>query len=66
MRLKSTQGKTTKHPGFTRVAKKIARKEGISEKRASAELAASTRRASASAKKKNPSLRKVKGKNYVG
>lgn len=52
---------TTKHPGFKAVATKMANKQGISVKRANAELAASTRHASAPAKKKNPRLKKVKG-----
>jgi len=51
-----------KHPGFKAVAKKIARKQGVSIKRASAILAASTRRASAKAKRANPRLKRVKGK----
>lgn len=51
-----------KHPGFKAVQKKIAKKEGISEKAAGAILASSSRKASASAKKKNPNLKKVKGK----
>ena len=49
-----------KHPGFKAVANKIARKQGVSVKEASAELAASTRRASAKAKAKNPNLKRVK------
>lgn len=50
-----------KHPGFKRVAAGIARRKGISRKRAGAILAASTRRASKAAKRKNPRLRRVKG-----
>lgn len=50
-----------KHPGFKKVASKIASKEGISKEKASAILAASTRKASAKAKKSNPKLKKVKG-----
>lgn len=49
-----------KHPGFSAVASKIAKKEGISKKRAGAILAASSRRASAGAKRKNPRLKRVK------
>lgn len=49
------------HPGFKAVASKIASKQNISKERASAELAASTRRASAGAKKANPRLKRVKG-----
>ena len=49
-----------KHPGFKAVQKKIAVKYGM--KRAGAILAASTRRASEKAKRKNPRLKRVKGK----
>lgn len=45
---------------FKAVAAKMAAKQGISKDRASAELAASTRKASSSAKRKNPKLKKVK------
>lgn len=48
------------HPGFNAVANKIARKEGVSKKAAGAMLAASTRKASAKAKRANPKLRRVK------
>ena len=47
-------------PGFKKVAAGIAAKQGISKAAASAILAKSTRNASASAKRKNPNLRKVK------
>lgn len=50
------------HPGFKAEAEKIARREGVSKKRASAMLASGTRRASKSARKKNPRLNRVKGK----
>lgn len=50
----------TKHPGFKAVAQKIARKEGVSMKQASAILASSTRNSSASAKRANTRLRRVK------
>lgn len=50
-----------KHPGFKAVQKDIAKKEGVSEERAGAILAASSRKASAKAKSKNPRLKKVKG-----
>lgn len=46
--------------GFKANAQKIAQKQGISVKRASAILASSTRKASASAKRKNPRLKRVK------
>lgn len=52
---KSTKG----HPGFQNVQSKIARQQGISKKSAGAILAASSRRASASAKRSNPKLKKV-------
>ncbi len=51
-----------KHPGFKAVEAKIASKEGVSKDRAGAILASSSRKASASAKKANPALKKVKGK----
>lgn len=47
---------------FSAVQAKIAKKEGISKKKAGAILASSSRKASSSAKKKNPNLKKVKGK----
>ena len=50
-----------KHPGFKAVQSSIARKEGVSKKRAGAMLAAGTRRASAGAKRANPRLKRVKG-----
>lgn len=49
------------HPGFKAVQSKIARHMGVSKKRAGAILAASSRGASAKAKKANPRLKKVKG-----
>lgn len=49
------------HPGFKAVQARIAKKEGVSKGRAGAMLAASTRRASAGAKKANPNLKRVKG-----
>lgn len=49
------------HPGFKAVAADIARRQGVSKARASAELAAGTRRAGAAARRKNPALNKVKG-----
>lgn len=50
------------HPGFKKVASKIAKREGVSKERADAMLAASTRRSSGAAKKANPRLARVKGK----
>lgn len=46
---------------FSAVQSKIAKKEGISKKRAGAILASASRKASPAAKKKNPNLKKVKG-----
>jgi hypothetical protein len=53
---------TKKHPGFKAVQSSIAKKQGISQEAAGAILAASSRKASPSAKAKNPKLKKVKGK----
>lgn len=50
-----------KHPGFAKVQGKI-EKEGYSKKAAGAILASATRKASKSAKRENPKLKKVKGK----
>jgi hypothetical protein len=50
-----------KHPGFKRAAASIARRDGYSMGRAKGILAAASRGASASAKKSNPRLRRVKG-----
>lgn len=52
---------TKKHPGFKAVARKIASKQGVSMKQASAILASSSRNASSAAKKANPRLKKVRG-----
>lgn len=49
------------HPGFKSVQASIARKGGYSMKTAGAILAASSRHASAKAKRANPRLRRVKG-----
>jgi hypothetical protein len=49
--------------GFKAAQKKIAKKSGTSMKEAGAILASSTRKASPEAKKKNPNLKKVKGKS---
>lgn len=50
-----------KHLGFKKTAEKIAKKQGISNKSASAILAKSSREASPKAKAKNPKLKRVKG-----
>lgn len=52
---------TRAHPGFANVASKIAKKEGVSRERAGAILAASSRHASARAKRANPRLKRVRG-----
>ena len=54
------------HPGFKAVQKKIAKKQGVSMEGAGAILASSSRKASPAAKKKNPNLKKVKGKAKKG
>ena len=54
--------KSRKGIGFKAAQSQIAKGEGISMKRAGAILAASSRKASAAAKKRNPNLKKVKGK----
>lgn len=49
------------HPGFKAVQAKIAKKQGISKKRAGAILAAGARKASKQAIKANPRLKRVSG-----
>jgi len=49
------------HPGFKKTAGSIAKRMGVSKEHASAILAASSRNASAKAKRANPRLRRVKG-----
>lgn len=51
---------SNKHPGFKAVQAKIARKSGVGMDRAGAILAASSRKASPGAKRKNPALKKVR------
>lgn len=48
--------------GFKAAQKSIAKKQDVSMKSAGAILAAGARKASPAAKKKNPNLKKVKGK----
>lgn len=55
--------KSKAHPGFKAVAKKMAKKQGVSTKVADAELAESTRKASPKAKAANPNLKKVNPKS---
>jgi hypothetical protein len=50
------------HPGFSKVAAKIAKQQGISSDAAGAILASSTRNAGAKAKKANPNLKNVPAK----
>jgi len=54
--------KAKKGMGFKAAQKQIAKKQGISMAGAGAILAAGARKASKAAKKKNPNLKKVKGK----
>lgn len=55
------RGHSAAHPGFRAVASKIARRQHVPLAEAKAELASSTRHASAGAKHSNPRLRRVKG-----
>lgn len=48
------------HPGFKAVAASIARQKGVPIARANAILAASTRRAGAKARRRNPRLNRVR------
>jgi hypothetical protein len=54
--------KAKKGMGFKAAQKQIAKKQGISMQSAGAILAVGARKASKAAKKKNPNLKKVKGK----
>jgi hypothetical protein len=58
--------KAKKGMGFKAAQKKIAKKQGISQERAGAILAAGARKANKSAIKKNPNLLKVKGVRKAG
>lgn len=53
--------KAVKHVGFKAAQKSIAQRQGISEERAGAILAAGARKASPAAKRRNPRLKRVKG-----
>lgn len=46
---------------FKQIQSKIAKKDGVSKKAAGAILASASRKASPSAKRKNPKLKRVKG-----
>lgn len=52
---------TNAHPGFKAVQRSIARRQGVSMKRAGAMLAAGTRRSGSAARRKNPRVNRVKG-----
>lgn len=52
---------SAKHPGFKKVAKKIAAKQGVSMKSAGAILASGARKASKKAVVTNPRLKRVTG-----
>ena len=52
----------TKHIGFNAAAKKAAQGAGVSMARGRAIIAAAARKASPTAKKANPRLKRVKGK----
>jgi len=54
--------KRKKVRGFKANQAQIARRQGISKKRAGAILASATRRASPAAKRRNPRLKRVKGR----
>jgi hypothetical protein len=54
--------KSKKGMGFNAAAKSAAKSAGVSEKRGRAIIAAAARKASPAAKRKNPNLKKVKGK----
>jgi hypothetical protein len=61
-RRKGRRGGGRKVRGFKANQRKIARRQGVSMKRAGAILAAGTRRASAAARRRNPRLNRVKGR----
>lgn len=52
---------SSKHPGFSNVAARIAQKSHVSMGAARAILASASRKASAKSKRANPRLRKVRG-----
>ena len=54
--------KSKKGMGFQSAQNQIAKRQGISQKRAGAILASATRKASSAAKRANPNLKKVKGR----
>lgn len=58
--------KDDKHPGFKKAQEQIMKKDGVSKKAAGAILASASRKASPAAKKANPKLDKVEGKEKKG
>ena len=58
--------KAKKGMGFKAAQKQIAKKQGITQERAGAILAAGARKASKAAIKKNPNLLKIKGVKKAG
>lgn len=54
--------KAKKGMGFAKAQNQIAKREGVSKERAGAILASAGRNSSAAAKRKNPNLKKIKGK----
>ena len=54
--------KSKAHPGFKAVQAKIAKKSGVSMEAAGAILASASRKASPTAKAKNPALKRVAGR----
>lgn len=52
------------HPGFKRAAASIARREGVPIARAKAILATSSRRGSPAARRRNPRLKRVRGRGF--
>ena len=54
--------KSKKGMGFKAAQSQIAKRQGISKDRAGAILASATRKASPAAKRRNPNLKKVKGR----
>jgi len=58
---KAKKSGARKGMGFDAAARDVAKRQGVSMKRARAIIAAGARKASPAAKKRNPNLRKVKG-----
>ena len=60
MAVNYSKHRSSGHPGFKGAQREIAQRQGISEERAGAILAAGARKASAAAHKANPRLNRVK------